>query len=337
MLHFGIPRAPEFSHVTMWRMPMSAEDQEEREEKRKRTAASRTTSTLSSLPQSRYRRYNTDTEGNTIYGMCRENIASRGLSVPSHPPTPLHCHFLPRNIELFEERDYIDRCLFQDYTGDNFNKMIMQNFFKAPKSRNLGYGMPRPETREGVQDRMISTLSRKPSVVRVPSHTSLCKPIKCDNHTGCSEEFCEILGPGCCSSCIETTNRQIAEEIQHRLFPEIEVSRRCLVVPKLTKVMKDGHLKQMRRRRLTELRQNTTNVKEEAEKESEVRGQEEEKDVAEPDPESEERAVTAVTSANAPPTKPRRANHYTRRESMPLPPIGPPQPTFSPSSLDSRE
>ena len=94
----------------------------------------------------------------------------------------------------------------------------------APKSRNLGYGMPRPETREGVQDRMISTLSRKPSVVRVPSHTSLCKPVKCDSHTGCSEEFCEILGPGCCSSCIETTNRQIAEEIQHRLFPEIEVN-----------------------------------------------------------------------------------------------------------------
>ena len=93
----------------------------------------------------------------------------------------------------------------------------------APKARNLGYGMPRPETREGVQDRMISTLSRKPSVVRVPSHTSLCKPVKCDSHSGCSEEFCEILGPGCCSSCIETTNRQIAEEIQHRLFPEIEV------------------------------------------------------------------------------------------------------------------
>ncbi|GFR65980.1 hypothetical protein ElyMa_005545200 [Elysia marginata] len=335
MLHFGIPRAPEFSHVTMWRMPMSAEDQEEREERRKRTAASRTTSTLSSLPQSRYQRYNT-AEGNTIYGMCRENIASRGLTVPSHPPTPQHCHLLPRNIELFEERDYIDRCLFQDYTGDNFNKMIMQNFFKAPKARNLGYGMPRPETREGVQDRMISTLSRKPSVVRVPSHTSLCKPVKCDSHTGCSEEFCEILGPGCCSSCIETTNRQIAEEIQHRLFPEIEVSRRCLVVPKLTKVMKDGHLKQMRRRRLTELRQQTVKVEEEPEKETVV--------VAAPKQEVEERvqetpgrAVTAVSNANAPPLKPRRTNHYTRRESMPLPPIGPPQPTFSVSSLDSRE
>ena len=118
------------------------------------------------------------------------------------------------------------------------------------------------------------------------------------------------------------------------LFHLPQVSRRCLVVPKLTKVMKDGHIKQMRRRRLTELRQQTVKIEEEPKKEeiAEAKTEEEERVQA-----TAERAVTAVSNANAPPTKPRRTNHYTRRESMPLPPIGPPQPTFSVSSLDSRE
>ena len=93
-----------------------------------------------------------------------------------------------------------------------------------------------------------------------------------------------------------------------------------------------GHEGQMRRRRLTELRQQTVKIEEEPKKEeiAETKIEEEERVQA-----TAERAVTAVSNANAPPTKPRRTNHYTRRESMSLPPIGPPQPTFSVSSLDS--
>ncbi|XP_012946715.1 uncharacterized protein LOC106014175 [Aplysia californica] len=253
--------------------------------------------------------------GSTIYGVCRENIASRSMSLPSKPPTPMHTNFLPADTELQDERDYIDRLMFQDYTGDNFNKMIMQNFFKARKPCNMGYGMPRPETREGsVQNRLFSHLSRKPSVVRVPSHSSLCKHVMCESHNGCSGEFCEILGPGCCSSCIETTNRSIAEEIQRRLFPEIEVSRRCLVKPKLTKVMKEGHVKQVRRKRLNDLRQASkgTAITIVTQKNTEV-------------------SKTATKSATAKPVN----TKLKRGDSMQLPPIGVPQLTFTPSTQGS--
>lgn len=49
----------------------------------------------------------------------------------------LQAQYLSMDIGLHEEKDYIESCLFQDYTIENFSKMIMQNFFKGDINETL--------------------------------------------------------------------------------------------------------------------------------------------------------------------------------------------------------
>ncbi|KAK7483272.1 hypothetical protein BaRGS_00025439 [Batillaria attramentaria] len=236
MLHKNAPRTPDSSrHSSVWQVTSLGEGSED-----------------DPPPPATGRRARLH---HPVLADTKSSIASRGLPVPIRPPTPDHLNLLPNNSQEQAERHYVKSSRLKDNPVETFTHQIMQNFFKAPKARGRGYGMPRPDTREGsATGRLMMIMSRKPSFVRVPSHVSLCQPVRCQCHRGVTEEYCEILGPGVCSSCIETTNRHIAEEIQRRLFPEIEVTQSCLVVPALTKVMKDGHVKQVRRRRLQELR-----------------------------------------------------------------------------------
>ncbi|KAL8559493.1 hypothetical protein ACOMHN_037157 [Nucella lapillus] len=270
MLYKNIPRTPDSSRSgALWQVPALQGEEGEGEGEGEgpphpppptgtatTTTSTSTTSSQSATVKSRRAKHQHPVLADTksIYGLRRASIASWGMPVPVRPPTPVHLHLLPNNSQQQAERTYVKNCLLKDNPADTFTHQIMQNFFKAPKGRNRGYGMPRPETRESANKQLVMHLSRKPSFVRVPSHVSLCQTVRCAHHRGLTEEYCEILGPGCCSSCIETTNRHIAEEIQRRLFPEIEVTQTCLVVPALSKVMKEGHVKQVRRRRLHELR-----------------------------------------------------------------------------------
>ncbi|ESO84994.1 hypothetical protein LOTGIDRAFT_236033 [Lottia gigantea] len=160
--------------------------------------------------------------------------------------------FLPSNMEQKKEREYIQKYMKSVPSPYNISEKIMHHFYQAPKVPFLGYGMPRPETKaESVMNCRVA--AKPPGIVVVSNHKSLRGVRFCQNHQGTNGEYCDILGPGSCSACIEETNRFIAEEIQHHLYPRIDLSQNCLVLPKLSKTMRQGHMKQVRKHRLSEL------------------------------------------------------------------------------------
>ena len=67
----------------------------------------------------------------SIYGLKRSSIASRGLPVPMRPPTPVHLHLLPNDIQKEEERSYVKNSRLKDNPAETFTHQIMQNFFKV--------------------------------------------------------------------------------------------------------------------------------------------------------------------------------------------------------------
>ena len=149
------------------------------------------------------------------------------------------------------EKNYIMNSRLKNATPEIFPKVILNHFFRvSAPSRTLGYGMPRPDTRETNQFKVIMEgLNREPSLVKIDSYPDLQTPINCDR----TSEFCEILGPSSCSDCIENTNRHIGTELQHMLFPTIDMSMEKLIVPKLAHVLREGHRHQVRKRRMHEL------------------------------------------------------------------------------------
>ncbi|XP_046325490.2 uncharacterized protein LOC124110288 [Haliotis rufescens] len=189
----------------------------------------------------------------SIYDFDRLATPGRELP-PSRPQRPRTKYTSEVDVDTKREREYIIRCNLPRYSRGPFNKMILQTFYKAPKSKPIGYGMPRPFTREAsVQPNAISSINSKTqSYITINRHRSLCQPHPCSNHDVHDQQYCDILGPGTCSRCIESTNRHIAEVIQKKMFPTIEVSNNCLVVPKLSRSLKEGHMKQIRKRPLQE-------------------------------------------------------------------------------------
>ena len=186
----------------------------------------------------------------TLYSVKRENIASREMEF--RPKPIVRQSEDPNfNLEQKKERDYIVNARLGDNSLGKFSRAIIQHFFKAPAPKSHpGYGMPRPETRESNPFRvMMQDLQRDPSMLQINSFPSLSNPVKCES----GSEFCEILGSSACSTCIEKTNRYIGDELQRIMFPKIDLTRQRLVQPKLARVMKEGHMMQVRKRRLREL------------------------------------------------------------------------------------
>ncbi|XP_061177642.1 uncharacterized protein LOC133186402 [Saccostrea echinata] len=186
----------------------------------------------------------------TLYSVKRENIASREMEF-RNKPIVRHSDDPNFNIEQKKERDYIMNSRLGDNSLGKFSRAIIQHFFKAPAPKSHpGYGMPRPDTRESNPFRMLmQDLQRDPSMLQISAFPSLTNPVKCES----GNEFCEILGSSACSSCIEKTNRYIGDELQRIMFPKLDLTRQRLVQPKLARVMKEGHMMQVRKRRLREL------------------------------------------------------------------------------------
>ncbi|XP_021339744.1 uncharacterized protein LOC110440960, partial [Mizuhopecten yessoensis] len=194
--------------------------------------------------------------GNTIdkgslYSLKKEQIAGRELPFLVNHLVKKDETNVINNVEQKRERDYISRSHLTDNTQTKFNHAVLKHFYKAPAPRaHPGYGMPRPETSEQSPFRLLmKDLERDPSVVAISNYPSLTVPPTCSKSVG----FCEILGPSACALCIEGSNRFIGEELQKIIFPEIEMTAAKLVQPKLAKVMREGHMNQMRKRRLREL------------------------------------------------------------------------------------
>ncbi|XP_033740134.1 uncharacterized protein LOC117327316 isoform X2 [Pecten maximus] len=195
-------------------------------------------------------------KGNTIdrgslYSLKKEHIAGRELPFLVNRPSKKDDENVIINMEQKRERDYISRSHLTDNSQTKFNHAVIQHFYKAPAPRaHPGYGMPRPETSENSPFRLLmKDLERDPSVVAINNYPSLTVPPSCSKSPG----FCEILGPSACALCIEGSNRFIGEELQKIIFPEIEMTTAKLVQPKLAKVMREGHLNQMRKLKLREI------------------------------------------------------------------------------------
>ena len=186
----------------------------------------------------------------TLYSIKRENIASRELGFRDRPLSHNQSR-AQNNIEHQVEKNYILNSRLTNATPEIFPRVIMKHFFRiSAPNQTLGYGMPRPDTRETNQFKAIMKgLNREPSLIRLDNYPDLQAPVSC----GRTSEFCEILGPGSCSICIENTNRHIGTELQHMLFPTIDMSMEKLIMPKLAQVLREGHRHQVRKRRMHEL------------------------------------------------------------------------------------
>ena len=66
------------------------------------------------------------------------------------------------------------------------------------------------------------------------------KDSDCYRVTGCSQQFCDVLGPGSCNACLEYANRKIADEHQKSGFPALDYTVTTLVAPKLAYAMASG-------------------------------------------------------------------------------------------------
>ncbi|XP_063401790.1 uncharacterized protein LOC134686013 [Mytilus trossulus] len=186
----------------------------------------------------------------SLYSITGENIAGKDMQFLDKPAIG-ESATSNNNIEQKVEREYILKAHLRDNSHAKFENAIMRHFYKAPAPKaHPGYGMPRPETREANPFKlMMADLQRDPSIVQVNSYPSLSNPKKCQ----IGNDFCEVLGPASCSTCIETTNRYIADELQRIMFPKIDMNRVRLVKPKLARVMKHGHMFQVRKKKMGDL------------------------------------------------------------------------------------
>lgn len=96
---------------------------------------------------------------------------------------------------------------------------------------------------------VMEGIKREPSIVKIAKYPSLQEPVQCST----SDEFCEILGPSACNTCIENTNRHIGEQLQDMVFPTIDITTDKLIAPKLAKLFRDGHKAQIRKKRLRDI------------------------------------------------------------------------------------
>ena len=186
----------------------------------------------------------------SLYSIKREHIASRELAfLPGSPST--HDQPASSNVEHLIEKNYIINSKLSHATPEKFPNVILKKFHRLSNIDDKNsYGMPRPPTpRKKAFEVVMDGLKREPSIVYTGNYPMLQEPVRCT----ASDEFCEILGPSACQSCIENTNRFIGEQLQHMSFPTINISTEKLVYPKLSKLMKDGHGMQVRKKRMRDL------------------------------------------------------------------------------------
>lgn len=180
-----------------------------------------------------------------MYSIRREHIASRELGFIS--PTN-HNETLSTNIEHLIEKNYIVNSRLSNATPEKFPHVILGQFHRVSGSPNtMSYGMPRPPSRVEFQE-VMEGIKREPSIVKIDQYPSLQEPVQCST----SDEFCEILGPSACNTCIENTNRYI-EQLQDMVFPTIDITTDKLRAQKLAKLFRDGHRAQLRKKRIREL------------------------------------------------------------------------------------
>ncbi|XP_070581331.1 uncharacterized protein [Ptychodera flava] len=84
--------------------------------------------------------------------------------------------------------------------------------------------------RDGTNDKIVLNTNMYPYVM---------KDIVCPHRGKVYGQYCEILGPKACMSCLETANKRLMEEYHKNTFPTVEVSTTCLVAPKLAEVLLD--------------------------------------------------------------------------------------------------
>ncbi|XP_063401974.1 uncharacterized protein LOC134686225 isoform X1 [Mytilus trossulus] len=183
----------------------------------------------------------------SLYSITQENIAGKDMQFRDKPT--IGDRFIStNNIEQKLEREYILKTHLRENNQTKFENVIMRHFYKAPTPKtHPGYGMPRPDTREDIVE--MSDTQEGPSLIKVNSYPSLSNPQKCQK----GHDFCEVLGPASCSTCIETTNRYISDELQRIMHPTIDMNRDKLIKPKLSKVMKNGHMFQVRKKNMDDL------------------------------------------------------------------------------------
>ncbi|XP_060594891.1 uncharacterized protein LOC132749192 isoform X2 [Ruditapes philippinarum] len=186
-------------------------------------------------------------DGRSLYSIRRENIASRDMSFINGPINPNDGP--ASNIEHLIEKNYIVNSQLSNATPEKFPRVIMSQFHRVSGSPNsMSYGMPRPPSRDKFQE-VVEGIKREPSIVRIKEYPSLQEPVHCTT----LDEFCEILGPSACNTCIENTNRFIGEQLQDMVFPTIDITADKLIAPKLAKLFRDGHRSQVRKKRIREL------------------------------------------------------------------------------------
>ena len=63
----------------------------------------------------------------------------------------------------------------------------------------------------------------------------------CQHNTPLHQQFCDVLGPAVCRTCIEEANKKIADEVQKSSFPSMDFSVTTIVAPKLASILVGGN------------------------------------------------------------------------------------------------
>ena len=154
-------------------------------------------------------------------------------------------NLLPRNVQHEEERKYVQ--ILRQKTGSpsvlnqkRFRRQILSEY-KTPRGNSPSYGASNTFCKP--TNRRISSFSQLLEEVTRPYSSIKIfnkKATKCEKPNLEAKQFCDVLGPIACNSCIEATNKRLARAVERATFPELDCSIESLVAPKLAKALLKG-------------------------------------------------------------------------------------------------
>ena len=121
--------------------------------------------------------------------------------------------------------------------------MVIQQYNTPRRAKTPSYCSPKDYLNEVVpepQNENSIFKPKPPTNVGIKLYPKQKHPVKGEHVNVVQHQFCDTLGPSVCHSCIEGTNRKIAQDVEQSSFPELECSATTLVAPKLAMIMMDS-------------------------------------------------------------------------------------------------
>ena len=156
---------------------------------------------------------------------------------PDIVPRLTHC-------QEHNERKLIEkwRKTLRSPTRIGFAAQVMQSYRDPVSETEPSYRIPTRSPRHAfgqkakTMDEVVERLTRYRRGVARPIPRKYHQRTTCVDQNNSSTHYCDVLGPGACSFCIEKTNRKFARDVE-RTLPIINVDSVGMVAPRLSKLL----------------------------------------------------------------------------------------------------